>query len=41
MRYSLSIKAKEVVSKVNFVILTVNKNISKNRLAIYQERCML
>ena len=26
MRYSLSIKGKEVVSKVNFVIFTVNKN---------------
>ena len=41
MRYSLSIKRKEVVSKVNFVIFTVNKNISKNRVATYQKRCML
>ena len=40
MRYSLSIKGKEVVSKVNFVIFTGNKNISKNRVATYQERCM-
>ena len=37
MCYSLSIKRKEVVSKVNFVIFTVNKNISKNRVAMYQK----
>ena len=40
MRYLLSIKGKEVVSKVNFVIFTVNKTISKNRVATYQEQCM-
>ena len=41
MYYLLSIKGKEVVSKVNFVIFTVSKNISKNHVAMYQERCML
>ena len=41
MRYSLSIKGKEVVSKVNFVIFTANKTISKNRVATYKEQCML
>ena len=41
MRYSLSIKGKEAVSKVNSVIFTVNKNISKKRATTYQERCML
>ena len=40
MRYSLYIKDKEVINKVNFVIFTVNKNISKNRVATYQERCI-
>ena len=41
MHYSLSRKGKEVVSKVNFVIFTVSKIISKNRVATHQERCML
>ena len=36
MRYLLSIKDKEVVSK--FSKFTVNKNLSKNRVATYQER---
>ena len=36
MRYLLSIKDKEVVSK--FSKFTVNKNISKNRVATYQQR---
>ena len=37
IRYSLSIKVKEVVSKVNLVIYIVSKNISKNFAATYQE----
>ena len=41
MCYSLSIKDKEVVSKVNFVIFTLNKSISKNRAATSQEQHML
>ena len=41
MRYWLSTKSKEVVSKVNFVIFTVNKTISKNRVTMYQKQCML
>ena len=35
MPYSLSLKGKEVESKVYFVIFTVNKNISKNDAATY------
>ena len=38
MHFSVTIKSKEVVSKVNFAIFTVNKNIFKNRVATYQER---
>ena len=33
MRYSLSIKAKEIASKVEFVMFIVHKNISKKRAA--------
>ena len=41
MRYTLSIKGKEVASTVNPVMSIVNKNISKNCAATCQERCML
>ena len=39
MHYSFAIKGKEVASKVNFMIFTVIKIISKTQATMYQERC--